>query len=489
MRPETMTDPCDLDAIAARRLIGSKRLSARELLESCISRIETVDHAVNAMVARDFERARAAAAQADETVARGEALAPLHGLPLAVKDLEPTAGLRTTWGSPLFRDHIPETDQGAVARARRSGAIVLGKTNVPEFGLGANTRNVVYGPTGNPFNPSLSAAGSSGGSAVALATGMAPLATGSDTGGSLRNPAAFCGIVGFRPSPGLVPNERRVVGFSSLPVLGPMGRTVADVGLLLEAMRGDDKRDMLNHYDPAPIALGGCDLSALRVAVTEDFGFAPTANAIRATFREKIGLFGHLFGCCESATPDCSGTDEAFAVLRAVGVLANHAAQVRNNPELCGPNMHANVEEGLRYSAMDVARALSDQTAVFLRWREFFSRYDIILSPAITISPRPWTELYPEEIDGTPTKSYFHWLALAYAATLVGHPALSLPVGLDQAGMPFGLQIIGPRDGDAKTLKVAAALERALAEDRRTARPRPDIEALRRAAPIAQVAS
>jgi amidase len=482
-----MTDPCDLDAVVARRLIGAKKLSATELLESCITRIEGVDHAVNAMVARDFARARAAAAEADQAVVRGDALPSLHGLPLAVKDLEPTAGLRTTWGSPLFRDHVPDVDQGAVARARRSGAIVIGKTNVPEFGLGANTRNPVYGPTGNPFNPKLSAAGSSGGSAVALATGMAPLATGSDTGGSLRNPAAFCGVVGFRPTPGAVPNERRVAGLSPLLVLGPMGRTVADAALLFATMRDDDKRDMWNRNLAS--VCERCDLSRLRVAVTEDFGFAPTAKDIRATFGEKIALFGHLFGRCEVATPDCSGTDEAFAVLRAVGVLADHAAKVRDNPELCGPNLHANVAEGLGYSALDVAQAMSAQTAIFQRWLTFFEDYDVILSPAITISPRPWTELYPGQIDGAPTKSYFHWLALAYAPTLVGHPALSLPVGLDQARMPFGLQIVGPRDGDAKVLAVAAALERELAGDPRTARPWPDISALRRAPAIAKSAN
>jgi amidase len=480
-REDRMTEPCDLDALAARRLIGAKKLAPTELLESCIGRIEAVDHAVNAMVARDFERARVAAAAADEAVARGEALPPLHGLPLAVKDLEPTAGLRTTWGSPLFRDHIPDADHGIVARARAAGAIVLGKTNVPEFGLGANTRNSVYGATGNPFNPQLSAAGSSGGSAVALATGMAPLATGSDTGGSLRNPAAFCGVVGFRPTPGLVPDETRGIA-SGLGVLGPMARNVPDAALLLAAISGDDGRDMLSQN--RPILLTDYDLSSLRVAITEDFGFAPTSKMVRETFREKIALCRHLFGRCEEATPDCSGADEAFAVLRAVGVLAAHRAKVVEHPELCGANLHANVEEGLRYSALDVAGALLAQTAIYQRWQAFYRNYDVILSPAITISPRPWSELYPEEIDGKPTINYFHWLALAYAATIVGHPALSLPVGRDSAGMPFGLQIVGPRHGDAKTLAVAAALERALAGDDRTCRPRPDIAALMQARPL-----
>ncbi len=232
-----MTEPCDLTAVEARRLIGTKQLAPSELLESCIGRIESVDHAVNAMVARDFDRARATARLADQAVVRGDALGPLHGLPIGIKDLEETGRLVTTHGSPIFRDYIPAEDERIVADARKAGAIVVGKTNTPEFGAGANTRNAVYGATGNPFDPSRSCAGSSGGSAVALATGMAPLCTGSDTGGSLRNPAAFCGIVGFRPTPGLVPSDKRGIGWTPLPVLGPMARTVGDTALLLAACR------------------------------------------------------------------------------------------------------------------------------------------------------------------------------------------------------------------------------------------------------------
>src|SRR5579875_2607896 len=279
-----MTEACDLPAVTARALIGRKALSPVELVESCIARIEAVDHAVNAVVARDFERARSAARAAEQAVMRGEALGALHGLPIGVKDLEDTAGLRTTYGSPLYRDYVPKADQRAVAAIRAAGGIVLGKTNTPEWGAGANTRNAVYGATGNPFDPMKSAAGSSGGSAVALACGMVPLATGSDMGGSLRNPAAFCGIVGFRPTPGLVPSEKRAHGWSGLAVLGPMGRTVPDVCLMLASMVSDDARDPLattvhgmrvrrpaDFIRPAPV-----DLSTLRVAITPDLGFAPT---------------------------------------------------------------------------------------------------------------------------------------------------------------------------------------------------------------------
>jgi Asp-tRNA(Asn)/Glu-tRNA(Gln) amidotransferase A subunit family amidase len=491
-----MSDPCDLPAVEARRLIGTKQLSPSELLESCIDRIETVDHAVNAMVARDFDRARATAKAADTAIARGDALPPLFGLPIGIKDLEPTEGLRTTFGSPLFRDNVPANDGRLVAAIRTAGANVIGKTNTPEFGAGANTRNAVYGATGNPFDPAKSCAGSSGGSAVALATGMVSICQGSDTGGSLRNPAAFCGVVGFRPTPGLVPTERRPHGWSGLPVVGPMGRTVADTALLLSGMIGDDAGDPLattihgrtvrqpgDFYPLPPI-----DLSRLRVALTPDFGFAPTEKHIASVFAEKTNLFRHVFARADDATPDCSGTNEAFEVLRALGVLAAHLEKVRKTPDLVGPNVRANVEEGLGYGPEDIARAFSIQTTLYHRWQSFFSQYDVILTPSITISPRSWRELYPAEIDGTPTRTYFHWLAMAYAVTVVGHPALSLPVGLDRNGMPFGLQIVGPRGGDALVLRVAAELEALLAADPRTARRVPNIAALKTAPPISAAA-
>jgi len=484
-----MAEPCDLHAVEARDLIGRKKLSPVELVESCIGRIEAVDHAVNAMVARDFERARAQARLAEQAVMRGEPLPALHGLPIGIKDLEDTAGLRTTYGSPIFRDHVPEADERMVAAVRAAGAIVLGKTNVPEWGAGANTRNAVYGATGNPFDPERSCAGSSGGSAVALACGMVPLASGSDMGGSLRNPAAFCGVVGFRPSPGLVPSEKRVQGWSPLAVLGPMARTVPDVCLLLSAMVSDDARDPLattvhgrrvrGAADFSPPARA--DLSRLRVALTPDFGFAPTERQVAKVFAEKTGLFRHVFARAEDATPDCAGADEAFEVLRGASFLAAHLERVRTRPADVGPNVRANVEEGLRYGAADVARAETAQTALYRRWQAFFRDWDVILTPSITISPRPWAELYPAEIDGKPTRSYFHWLALAYAVTLAGHPAVSLPVGLDRHGMPFGLQIVGPRGGDAFVLSVAAALERLLSGDPATARPAPDPARLRAA--------
>jgi amidase len=490
------TEPCELSAVEARRLIGRKALSPVELLERCLRRVEAVNGAVNAVVALDADRARADARAAGDAVVRGGEFGPLHGLPVGIKDLEEVAGLRTTYGSPIFRDFVPEADCGMVARIRAAGGIVFGKTNTPEFGAGANTRNAVYGATGNPFDPSRSAAGSSGGSAAALATGMAPLCSGSDTGGSLRNPAAFCGIVGFRPSAGLVPSEKRGLGWSVLPVLGPMARNVADSALLLSAMASDDAADPLAYTLHARPVRGRealfhpvrqLDLSSFSMAFSEDFGQAPVEETVREAFRRVVAAASKLFRHGEAAHPDCTDGDMAFEVLRAGQFVLAHGEKARTRPEDVGPNVRANVEEGLRYTLEDHVRAAAAQTRIYRDFQRFFGGYDVLLTPSITISPRPWRELYPTEIDGAPTRTYFHWLALAYYVTLTGHPAVSLPVGTDSKGMPFGLQIVGPRGGDAFVLGVAAALEDAFASEPVLRRPVPDVAALRAAPPISRM--
>jgi amidase len=486
---------CDLSATELSRLLADKALSPVELLDACLSRIAAVNPAVNAVVTLAEDEARSAARAAEAAITRGESLGPLHGLPVLIKDTQDTAGLRTTYGSPLFADHVPAADAGSVARLRAAGAIILGKTNTPEWAAGGNTRNPVHGATGNAFDPTRSAAGSSGGSAVALACGMAPLASGSDTGGSLRNPAAYAGVVGFRPSYGLVPSERRIFGWSSLPTDGPMARSVADAAFMLSVMASDDARDPLAYTLPNEPVRGRRErwappppvvLANLRLAATEDFGFAPTEAHIRRVFRDRVTKLSPLFSDCRFAAPDCAGADQAFAVLRAANFLATHEKTYRERPDMLGPNVRANVEEGLNYSLTDYARAAADQTRIYRSFQQFFAAHDILISPTITISPRPWTELYPTKIDGTPTRSYFHWLALAYGVTLAGHPALSLPLGKDEAGMPFGLQIVGPRGGDAIVLGVAAALEAAFAADPALRRPLPDLAQLSRTPPLSQ---
>ncbi len=491
-----MTEPCDLTATQARALIGRRALSPVELLDSCLKRVGEVNHAVNAMVAIDEPAARAAAKAAEAAVMKGGPLGLLHGLPVGIKDLEETKGLRTTYGSPIFAEHVPGADCAMVANLRAAGAVVMGKTNTPEFGAGANTRNAVYGVTGNAFDPMRSAAGSSGGSAVALACGMAPLCSGSDTGGSLRNPAAFNGIVGYRPSPGLVPSEKRGHGWSGLPVLGPMARNVADTALMLSAMASDDAMDPLAYSLPGQAVRGvpgmfspiaPVDLAGLRLAVSADFGQAPVEAHIREVFATRARAISPMFGAVEHADPDCRGGDEAFEVLRAMGFLSAHLEKVRTRPQDVGPNVRANVEEGLRYTLEDAAKAAAAQTRMYRAWQHFFARHDVLITPAITISPRPWRELYPSEIDGQPTRNYFHWLALAYYVTLCGHPAVSIPMGVDGHGLPFGLQIVGPRGGDALVLRVAAAIEAAFAGDADLRRPAPDLAALRAAAPVTQM--
>lgn len=485
----------DLSATDMRRLLAARALSPTELLDACLSRIEAVNPAVNAVVAIDEQGARQAAREAEAVILRGEVRGPLHGIPVLIKDTQDTAGLRTTYGSPLFSEHVPLADQGSVARLRAAGAIIVGKTNTPEWAAGGNTRNPVHGATGNPFDPMRSAAGSSGGSAVALACGMAPLASGSDTGGSLRNPAAYSGIVGMRPSYGLVASERRAFGWSNLSTDGPMARTVADVGLMLSVMASDDPRDPLAYTLPGEPVRGRPErwtpirpiaLDRLRVGVTEDFGFAPTAQDIRRVFRDRAARLAPLVASCQEGAPDCSGADDAFAVLRAALFLAMHGKTYRERPEMLGPNVRANVEEGLGYSLEDYTRAAAAQTRIYRAFQSYFSEHDVLISPTITLSPRPWAELYPTEIDGQPTRSYFHWLALAYGVTLAGHPALSLPVGRDEAGLPFGLQIVGPRGGDAIVLGVAAALEAAFADNPELCRPVPDLARLAVAPPLAK---
>lgn len=488
-----MSDPCDHSAIAARDAIRAGALSPVDLLESCIARIEAVDPAVNAMIARDFPTARRAAEAAHKAVRQGETLGPLHGLPLAVKDLIDAKGLPTTYGSPLYADNIATKDEAIVGMLRRAGAIVVGKTNTPEWGAGGNTRNAVHGVTGNPFDPMRSSAGSSGGSAVAVATGMVPIATGSDTGGSLRNPAAFNGVVGFRPSPGLIASDSRNMSWIQLSQLGPMARNVADAALMMSCMMERHAADALSvvahegELDPTPYAaIKPAGLRGLRVAISEDFGFAPTEQSIRRVFARKCASLAREMPAMEAAHPDCRDADDVFGVLRGVLFLGRHRELVAQHPDKVGPNIHLQVREGLEYTAGDVARALTRQTAMFRSWQDFFARYDVLITPSITVSPRPWRELYPAEIDGKPTRTYYQWLALAYAVTNVGHPAISIPLGRDDAGMPFGLQIVGPRGGDLKVLAVARAIEDAFAGDPDMARPVPDIVGLAARAPLSQ---
>ena len=347
-----MTNPCDLSAVEARWRIGTKELSPIELLESCIDRIEAVNPTVNAMVATCYDRARAEARSAERAVVKGEPLGALHGLPLGVKDLNLTEGVRTTFGSLIHEDFVPEADERMVADLRAAGAIVVGKTNTPEFGAGGNTVNKVYGATVNPFDTARTCGGSSGGSGVALATGMLPLCTGSDTGGSLRIPAGFCGITAIRCTPGVVASERRVVGLTTFNVQGPMARSVPDAALMLGAMTGHDPSDPLSHPISAESleTIESIDLSTLRVAVSPDLGFAQVDNGIRDTFAACVEEFRPAFGECIERNPQMDDASRAFWLIRGVYFLAGRLESYREHKHLLGPNVISNVEAGLAMS-------------------------------------------------------------------------------------------------------------------------------------------
>jgi amidase len=470
----------ELSAVELRRRIGNKDISPVELLEACIERIEAIDPAINAIAARGYDRARAEAKEAEVAVLRGDELGPLHGLPVGVKDLQDTEGLLTTHGSPLYRDHVPKADSASVALIRKGGGIVVAKTNVPEFGAGANSRNPVWGATGNPFDPSLNAGGSSGGSAAALATDMLPICTGSDTGGSLRIPAAICGVVGFRPSPGLVPMESRGLGWTPLSVVGPMGRDVADTRLLFASQIGIDPREPLsNPLDPAEVSVHRpVDLGRLRVAWTTDFGQCPVSPDIAQTMRRQMGAMGHLFAKCDEIDFDFGRADDCFDVMRALNFVAKHKASYDRDPSSLGPNVRANYEMGAAMSLADAAWAHAEQTAIFRRFQELYRDYDLVMAPTTPVSPFPWTQLYLEELNGEKLRNYYHWLALTYFVTLVTNTSISLPCGRDEKGMPFGLQIVGRFRGDIELLNAAQSLEQAFNGIDGLARPRPDLAKL-----------
>jgi amidase len=483
------TKPKDLtarSAIELRRLIGRREISPVELMKACIDRIEALNPGVNAIAATDFARALARAREAEAQVMRGEPLPLLHGLPVGIKDLQHTAGLLTTCGNVGLRDHVPSEDTALVARLRQAGAIVTAKTNVSDMGAGANTRNAVWGATGNPFDTQLNAGGSSGGSAAALATDMLPLCTGSDTGGSLRIPAALCGVVGLRPSPGLIANDHRALGWSTLSVLGPMARSVADTAFFMAACVGSHPYDPISRdvsgdaYWPLPEV----DLSTLRIGAVEDFGVCAVDPDIRKTFRDRVKRLSSQVHSCEPIGLGLSvDMHRAFDILRAEAFLAAYGDTYQTTPESLGADVLAQVELAAGFTLADRAWAHLEQTRIARHFAHALSRCDLIVAPVTPMSPFPWTQLSPERVDGQLMRNDSEWTALTYVTTLATNPAISLPCGVDTRGMPFGLQVIAPVRGDAALLAAAQALEQAFQADAATRRPRPGIEALLKANP------
>lgn len=470
---------CDLTAVEARKRIGAKELSPVELLDSCLARIEAVNPPVNGVVAIAHDIARCHARDAEAQVMAGGPLPPLHGLPVGIKDLADTAGLRTTYGSEMYRDQVPDMDEALVANLRAMGANVFAKTNTPEQGAGGNTFNPVYGVSGNPFMPGRTCGGSSGGSAIALATGMMPLAHGSDNAGSLRIPAAYCGVVGMRPTAGVVASERRPVGMSHFPVQGPMARTAEDTLMLLKAMATSDTRDPL--ATPLDWSLDSpVDLAGLRVGMSEDLGFAPIEDSLRAVFRDRVGIFGFAFRELATAAPDMGNVAHVYEVLRAASYLGMYTERERMHPGKWGPLVAQNLEHAARFTITDVGQAMVEQTEIYRRAQAFFDDFDLLITPTVGISPWPKHQVYPATVNGRPMANYFEYVGLTYGITLLNHPAISIPCGVDQEGLPFGLQLVGRRNEDLKLMHIGVALEAVLARDPRTARPVPDLDALKK---------
>lgn len=474
-----MTEPCDLTAVEARAQIQAGNLSPVELFDSCATRIEASNPVLNAVVASDLQLGRDNAAQLTEKIATGEPLGLLGGLPVGIKDLEATKDLRTTWGSLQFENHVPDADDKIVADIKAQDGNVFCKTNTPEFGAGGNTVNKVFGATCNPFDVDKTCAGSSGGTAVALAAGMVPVATGSDYGGSLRTPAAFNGIVGFRPSPGVVPNVHSGAALSPFAVLGPMGRCVADVHLQLKAISTPDLRDPYsNSLKSVDSKLQSIELDKLRVAWSADFGCCLVDNNIRAVFNQRMGVITSQFASCDQRDPYTEHVHDVFEILRGVVFVAAHEERVREHRDLIGPNVIDNTERGLAYSASDIAHAFTHQSELYRRMLSFFDETDVLITPAAAVSPFPHSQLTVTEINGESMSTYMRWLALAYVPTVTLCCSCVLPCGVDHNGLPFGLQVVGPYGSDNKVLAVSHALEAVLNSQQQTARPVPDLSAL-----------
>ena len=452
-----------LTAAEMARRIRRRDLSAREVLDAHLRQIERVNPKLNAIVTLVADPAREQAKKADEAAARRRFLGPLHGLPIAHKDLVETKGIRTTFGSPIYKDYVPDFSTLMVERIQAAGAITIGKTNTPEFGAGSQTFNPVFGATRNPWDLSKTCGGSSGGAAVALACGMLPIADGSDTGGSLRNPASFCSVVGFRTSPGRVPRVPSGYAWNNISVLGPMARTVEDAALLLSVMAGPDPRAPLSIHEPGsrfakPL---GRDSKGLRIAWCPRFGGLPFDRRIRAVFDSLRKKFEALGCVTEDADPDFSGADEAFKVLRALSFYQQRGALIAEHRARIKPTVIEEIERGARLTGPEVVDAETKRSQLFARVGQLLASYDFLLLPVTQVPPFDIDQQYVTEIEGAPMASYIDWMRSCYFISMTALPAISVPAGFTPEGLPVGLQIVGRHQDDWGVLQMAHAFEQA----------------------------
>jgi len=454
---------CFLSAVELARLIRAGELSAREVLADHLAQIELVNPKVNAIVTLVADQASEAAARADDWQARGEPLGPLHGLPVAYKDLTETRGIRTTFGSPLFANYIPAQDDLVVERLQGAGAITLGKTNTPEFGAGSQTFNRVFGATHNPYDLSKTCGGSSGGAAVALACGMTPVADGSDMGGSLRNPAAFCNVVGFRPSIGRVPNPKALFGWSTLSTAGCLARSVKDLAAVLSVMAGPDTRDPLSIREPGfslarPL---GRSFAGARVAWFRDLGGVPFDSRVRAVVDGHRRTFESLGCVVEQAEPDFSPAEVSFRILRAWNSASVYRAGPVKSLDGFKEVLRKEIEYGLGLTGEDLARAEIAHSRVWRGFQEFLEAYEFLVLPVTQVPPFDIQLEYPQEVAGVKMESYIDWMKSCWYISATGNPAASVPAGFTSEGLPVGLQIVGRDKADFAVLQMAHAFEQA----------------------------
>ena len=456
---------CFLEATELVRRMRAKEVSCVEIMEAHLAQIERINPRVNAIVTLLPERALAGARAADTALARGEPLGALHGLPIAHKDLVPTQGIRTTYGSPIYKDHIPDADALIVQRLKQAGAITIGKTNTPEFGAGAQTFNEVFGETLNPYDLTKTCGGSSGGAAVALACGMLPIADGSDTGGSLRLPASFCNVVGFRPAPGRVPVWPSDIGWWSISVQGPMARTVHDTALMLSAIAGPDTRQPISIAESgerfrAPLSR---DFTGVRVAWSADCGGVPMDPRVIAVLAGQRQVFESLGCVVEDACPDFTDAEEIFLTWRAWRMELRFGKMLETHRHLMKDTLIWNTQEGQKLTGPQLGRAEVKRTELYHRMRLFMERYPFFLCPVAQVPPFDVKERWVREINGMPMHNYIDWNRSTWYLTITGHPCLSVPAGFTDDGLPVGLQIVGRHQDDFGVLQLAHAFEQATA--------------------------
>ena len=458
-------DLCFTPATELVRLYRRRKVSPLEVMQAVLARIDAVNPLVNAYVTLVREAALASARKATAALRGRATLPPLHGVPVSIKDLTATKGIRTTWGSKIFEHHVPADDALTVARLKAAGAIVVGKTNTPEFGAGGNTFNAVFGATRNPWNLGLTCGGSSGGAAVALATGMGPLAQGSDLGGSLRTPASFCGVVGFRTTPGLVPVYPRELAWDTLSVSGPMARTVPDIALMLSVMAGPDDRAPLS-YDADtrafPAAVARPSVRGWRVAWTPDLdGLIPVDAEVAEVAAGAARVFRSLGARVTTASPSFAELNDIVLGTRGLSMAALHGDRLATWRASMQKGLVWNIEQGLALTARDIGRAEKLRTVLWERVRRFMERYELLVLPTVAGKPFPVEQPYPTELQGKPLENYTQWFFLTYALTVTGLPVISVPAGFTRDGLPVGVQIVGRRRQEVSVLRAAAALEAA----------------------------